>query len=144
MRTYVPKPDQIRRDWVVMDASDQVLGRFASEVARLLRGKHKPEYTPHLDTGDFVVVVNAGKIRLTGTKVKDKVYYRHSGRPGSLRSETVEERLAKTPERVIRAAVWGMLPKNRLGRKLLRKLKVYGGPEHPHEAQQPTPHTTAK
>jgi len=144
MRTYVPKPDQIHRDWVVMDASDQVLGRFASEVARLLRGKHKPEYTPHLDTGDFVVVVNAGKIRLTGTKVKDKVYYRHSGRPGSLRSETVEERLAKTPERVIRAAVWGMLPKNRLGRKLLRKLKVYGGPEHPHEAQQPTPHTTAK
>ena len=144
MRTYVPKPDQIRRDWVVMDASDQILGRFASEVARLLRGKHKPEYTPHLDTGDFVVVVNAGKIRLTGTKVKDKVYYRHSGRPGSLRSETVEERLAKTPERVIRAAVWGMLPKNRLGRKLLRKLKVYGGPEHPHEAQQPTPHTTAK
>lgn len=144
MRTYVPKPDQIRRDWVVMDASDQILGRFASEVARLLRGKHKPEYTPHLDTGDFVVVVNAGKIRLTGAKVKDKVYYRHSGRPGSLRSETVEERLAKTPERVIRAAVWGMLPKNRLGRKLLRKLKVYGGPEHPHEAQQPTPHTTAK
>jgi large subunit ribosomal protein L13 len=140
MGSYVPKESEITREWVVMDAADQVLGRFATEVARLLRGKHKPDYTPYLDTGDFVVVVNAEKVRLTGAKVDDKVYYRHSGRPGSLKSETARERLDKHPERVIQAAVWGMLPKNRLGRKLLRKLKVYAGPEHPHEAQQPTTH----
>jgi len=141
MRTYVPKEGEITRDWVVMDASDQVLGRLASEVARILRGKHKPDYTPHLDTGDFVVVVNAEKVQLTGAKLDQKVYYRHSGRPGSLQSETARERLDKYPERVIQAAVWGMLPKNRLGRKLLKKLKVYAGPEHPHEAQQPKTHT---
>ncbi len=137
MRTFVPKDDEITRDWVVLDATDQVLGRLASEAARLLRGKHKPEFTPFLDTGDFVVIVNAERVRLTGNKLDDKVYYRHSGRPGSLKSETVRERLAKKPEKVIEAAVWGMLPKNRLGRKLLRKLKVYHGPEHPHQAQQP-------
>jgi large subunit ribosomal protein L13 len=137
MRTFVPKDDEITRDWVVLDATDQVLGRLASEAARLLRGKHKPEFTPFLDTGDFVVIVNAERVRLTGNKIDDKVYYRHSGRPGSLKSETVRERLAKKPEKVIEAAVWGMLPKNRLGRKLLRKLKVYHGPEHPHQAQQP-------
>jgi large subunit ribosomal protein L13 len=137
MRTFVPKDDGITRDWVVLDATDQVLGRLASEAARLLRGKHKPEFTPFLDTGDFVVIVNAERVRLTGNKLDDKVYYRHSGRPGSLKSETVRERLAKKPEKVIEAAVWGMLPKNRLGRKLLRKLKVYQGPEHPHQAQQP-------
>ena len=141
MRTYVPKEGEITRDWVVMDASDQILGRLATEVARLLRGKHKPDYTPHLDTGDFVVVVNAEKVKLTGEKLDQKVYYRHSGRPGSLKSETARERLDKYPERVIQAAVWGMLPKNRLGRKLLKKLKVYAGPEHPHEAQQPKTHT---
>ena len=141
MRTYVPKKDEITREWVVMDASDQVLGRFATEVARFLRGKHKPEFTPHLDTGDFVVVINADKVRLTGTKMDDKVYYRHSGRPGNLKSETARERIEKYPERVIQAAVWGMLPKNRLGRKLLKKLKVYPGPEHPHQAQQPKTHT---
>jgi len=141
MRTYVPKEGEISREWVVMDAADQVLGRLATEVARILRGKHKPDYTPYLDTGDFVVVVNAERIHLTGAKLDDKVYYRHSGRPGSLKSETARERLDKHPERVIQAAVWGMLPKNRLGRKLLRKLKVYSGPEHPHEAQQPKIHT---
>ena len=140
MRSYVPKPDEISREWHVMDASERVLGRLASEAARLLRGKHKPQFTPHLDTGDFVVVVNAEKVRVTGRKIDQKTYYRHSGRPGSLRSETLKERLEKYPERVIRAAVWGMLPKNRLGRKLLRKLKVYSGPEHPHEAQQPKVH----
>jgi len=122
---------------VVMDASDQVLGRLATEVARLLRGKHKPDFTPFLDTGDFVVVVNAERVRMTGNKIDDKKYYRHSGRPGSLKVETAKERMDKYPERVIQAAVWGMLPKNRLGRKLLRKLKVYSGPDHPHQAQQP-------
>jgi large subunit ribosomal protein L13 len=137
MQSYVPKPDEIRREWVVMDAENQVLGRLATEAARLLRGKHKPEFTPHLDTGDFVVVVNADKIRLTGNKLEDKTYYRHSGRPGALKSETARERIEKYPERMIQAAVWGMLPKNRLGRKLLRKLKVYSGPDHPHQAQQP-------
>jgi large subunit ribosomal protein L13 len=137
MQSYVPKQDEIRREWVVMDASDKVLGRLATEVARLLRGKHKPEYTPFLDTGDFVVVVNAERVRFTGNKLEDKKYYRHSGRPGSLKVETARERIEKYPERVIQAAVWGMLPKNRLGRKLLRKLKVYAGPDHPHQAQQP-------
>jgi large subunit ribosomal protein L13 len=137
MQSYVPKLDEIHQDWLVMDAADQVLGRFATEVARVLRGKHKPEFTPYLDTGDFVVVVNAERVRLTGTKVEDKKYYRHSGRPGSLKVETARERLEKYPERIIQAAVWGMLPKNRLGRKLLRKLKVYSGPDHPHQAQQP-------
>jgi large subunit ribosomal protein L13 len=137
MSSYVPKSDEIRREWVVMDASDQVLGRLATEVARILRGKHKPDYTPFLDTGDFVVVINADRIRLTGNKLEDKKYYRHSGRPGSLKVETARERMDKYPERIIQAAVWGMLPKNRLGRKLLRKLKVYSGPEHPHQAQQP-------
>jgi large subunit ribosomal protein L13 len=141
MRTYVPKEGEISREWVVMDAADQVLGRLATEVASILRGKHKPDFTPHLDTGDFVVIVNAERVHLTGAKLDDKVYYRHSGRPGSLKSETARERLDKHPERVIQAAVWGMLPKNRLGRKLLRKLKVYSGPEHPHEAQQPKTHT---
>ena len=141
MRTYIPKEGEISREWVVMDAADQVLGRLATEIASILRGKHKPDFTPHLDTGDFVVIVNAERVHLTGAKLDDKVYYRHSGRPGSLKSETARERLDKHPERVIQAAVWGMLPKNRLGRKLLRKLKVYSGPEHPHEAQQPKTHT---
>jgi large subunit ribosomal protein L13 len=141
MRTYVPKPDEITRDWRVLDASEHVLGRLATEAARLLRGKHKADFTPHLDTGDFVVVVNAEKVKVTGNKLDDKMYYRHSGKPGSLKTETLKERLEKYPERVIRDAVWGMLPKNRLGRKLLGKLKVYSGPDHPHEAQQPKVHT---
>jgi large subunit ribosomal protein L13 len=137
MSSYVPRSDEIRREWLVMDASDQILGRLATEVARLLRGKHKPEFTPFLDTGDFVVVVNADRVRLTGNKLEDKKYFRHSGRPGSLKMESARERMEKYPERVIQAAVWGMLPKNRLGRKLMRKLKVYAGPDHPHQAQQP-------
>ena len=140
MRTYVPKAGEIIRDWLVMDASNQVLGRLASEIARLLRGKHKPQFTPFLDAGDFVVVVNAERIQLTGRKELDKIYYRHSGKPGSLKKTTAGELLEKYPERVIQAAVWGMLPKNRLGRKLLKKLKVYSGPEHPHAAQQPKNH----
>ena len=141
MRSYVPKPDDITREWRVLDASEHVLGRLATEAARLLRGKHRADFTPHLDTGDFVVVINADKLRVTGDKMNDKLYYRHSGRPGSLRVESLEERMVKYPERVIRDAVWGMLPKNRLGRKLLRKLKVYRGPDHPHEAQQPKTHS---
>jgi len=141
MRTYVPKPDEITREWRVLDASGHVLGRLATEAALLLRGKHRVDFTPHLDTGDFVVVVNAEKIQVTGDKLDDKMYYRHSGKPGSLKSETLKERLDKYPERVIRDAVWGMLPKGRLGRKILKKLKVYSGPDHPHEAQQPKTHT---
>jgi large subunit ribosomal protein L13 len=141
MRSYVPKIDDITREWRVLDASEHVLGRLATEAARLLRGKHRADFTPHLDTGDFVVVINADKLRVTGDKLNDKLYYRHSGRPGSLRVESLEERMAKYPERVIRDAVWGMLPKNRLGRKLLRKLKVYRGADHPHEAQQPKIHS---
>ena len=137
MRTYVPKPDEITREWLVVDAADQALGRFATQVATLLRGKHKPEFTPFLDTGDFVVVINAEKVRLTGRKTDQKEYFRHSGKPGSLKSETAQEALVKHPDRVIRSAVWGMLPKNRLGRRLLKKLKVYTGPDHPHQAQQP-------
>jgi large subunit ribosomal protein L13 len=137
MRTYVPKPGEITREWLVVDAADQVLGRFATQVATFLRGKHKPDFTPFMDTGDFVVVVNAGQVRLTGRKTEQKEYFRHSGKPGNLKSETLREALDKHPERVVRAAVWGMLPKNRLGRKLIRKLKVYAGPEHPHQAQQP-------
>ncbi|PWB74904.1 MAG: 50S ribosomal protein L13 [Holophagae bacterium] len=141
MRSYVPKPDDITREWRVLDASEHVLGRLATEAARLLRGKHRADFTPHLDTGDFVVVINADKLKVTGDKMNDKLYYRHSGRPGSLRVESLEERMVKYPERVIRDAVWGMLPKNRLGRKLLRKLKVYRGADHPHEAQQPKIHS---
>ena len=141
MRSYVPKISEITREWRVLDASEHVLGRLATEVARLLRGKHRADFTPHLDTGDFVVVINADKLRVTGDKLADKLYYRHSGRPGSLRVESLEERMTKYPERAIRDAVWGMLPKNRLGRKLLRKLKVYRGSEHPHEAQQPKIHS---
>jgi large subunit ribosomal protein L13 len=141
MRSYVPKTDEITREWRVLDASEHVLGRLATEAARLLRGKHRADFTPHLDTGDFVVVVNADKLRVSGDKLVDKLYYRHSGRPGSLRVESLEERMVKYPERAIRDAVWGMLPKGRLGRKLLRKLKVYRGAEHPHEAQQPKIHS---
>ena len=141
MRSYVPKIDDITREWRVLDASEHVLGRLATEAARLLRGKHRADFTPHLDTGDFVVVINADKLRVTGDKMNDKLYYRHSGRPGSLKVESLEERMVKYPERVIRDAVWGMLPKNRLGRKLLRKLKVYRGADHPHEAQQPKIHS---
>lgn len=137
MKTYVPKQDEIRHDWYVIDAADVVLGRLSTKVATLLRGKHKASFTPGLDTGDFVIVVNADKVKLTGNKWEDKRYYRHSGDPGHLHQETASELRDKSPERLVRFAVWGMLPKNRLGRALLKKLKVYAGAEHPHQAQQP-------
>ena len=137
MKTFVPKKGEVRRDWYVIDAADVVLGRLSTRVATLLRGKHKTSFTPGLDTGDFVIVVNADKVKLTGNKWDDKRYYRHSGDPGHLHKETARELRDKSPERLVRFAVWGMLPKNRLGRQLLRKLKVYPGPEHPHQAQQP-------
>ena len=136
-KTYSAKPGEVTRDWYVVDADGQTLGRLATQIADALRGKRKPEYTPHCDTGDFVVVVNAEKIRVTGNKLNDKIYYRHSGYPGGLRSRTLAEMLERRPEEVIRKAVKGMLPRNRLGRQQLTKLKVYAGPEHPHEAQMP-------
>ncbi|MGI8626301.1 MAG: 50S ribosomal protein L13 [Geodermatophilaceae bacterium] len=137
MRTYSPRPGEVDRQWHVIDATDVVLGRLASQVAVLLRGKHKPQFAPHVDTGDFVVVINASKIALTGTKLTDKIVYRHSGYPGGLKQRPVGELLASRPERVIETAVKGMLPHNTLGRKMLTKLKVYGGPNHPHTAQRP-------
>ena len=137
MRTYSPKPGEIARAWHVIDATDVVLGRLASQTAQLLRGKHKPQYAPHLDVGDFVVIVNAGKVALTGSKRDNKVAYRHSGHPGGLKRVRYDELLANRPERAIELAVKGMLPKNTLGRQMLSKLKVYAGPEHPHAAQQP-------
>ena len=135
MKTYTLKGKEITKDWLVVDATGQILGRLATRVASLLLGKHKPTYSPHLDMGDYVVVVNAGKVRVTGKKLSDKVYYRHTGYMGGLKAITLERMLATHPERVIKAAVKGMLPKNRLSRHLLRHLKVYAGPEHPHEAQ---------
>ena len=130
-------PNEIERKWYVVDAAGQTLGRLASEVATILRGKHKPEYTPHVDTGDHVIIINAEKIELTGNKLHDKKYYRHSGYPGGLKVRTAHEMLSKHPERVLELAVKGMLPKNSLGRKMFKKLHVYAGPEHPHEAQKP-------
>ena len=138
MKTYVATPADRERNWLLVDASGQTLGRLASQIAAALRGKRKPTYTPHVDTGDFVIVVNAEKISVTGTKREGKRYYRHSGYPGGLRSRTLEEMLERRPEEVIRLAVKGMLPRNRLARKQLTKLKIYAGPEHPHEAQKPT------
>ncbi|MBV9092945.1 MAG: 50S ribosomal protein L13 [Streptosporangiaceae bacterium] len=140
MRTYSPKGNDITRQWHVIDASDVVLGRLASQVATLLRGKHKPVFAPHVDTGDFVIVVNAAKVALSGTKLQTKRAYRHSGYPGGLRAVSYEQLMARSPERVVEKAVRGMLPKNALGRKTLRKLKVYAGPDHPHQAQQPQPY----
>lgn len=137
MKTYYAKPGEIEREWLLIDATDMVLGRLASEVAKILKGKNKPQYTPHVDTGDFVVIVNADKIRVTGAKALDKVYYHHSGYVGGLKSETFTEAMAKHPERVIEHAVKGMLPKNTLGRAMGMKLKVYAGPEHRHAAQKP-------
>ena len=139
MRTYSPKPGEIERQWHVIDAADVVLGRLATQAATLLRVKHKPVFAPHVDTGDFVIIVNAAKVALTGNKRQTKLAIRHSGYPGGLRSVGYEELLAKRPERAIELAVRGMLPHNRLGRTLIKKLKVYAGPEHPHEAQQPKP-----
>ena len=139
MRTYSPKGRDITRQWHVIDASDVVLGRLASQVAVLLRGKHKPIFAPHVDTGDFVIVINADKVALSGNKLEQKRAYRHSGYPGGLRSISYGELMEKRPERIVEKAVRGMLPKNSLGRKTLRKLKVYAGPDHPHQAQQPVP-----
>jgi large subunit ribosomal protein L13 len=139
VRTFSPKAGDIQHQWHVIDASDVVLGRLASHAAILLRGKHKPIFAPHVDTGDFVIVVNAEKIALTGRKLEQKQAYRHSGYPGGLRAVAYSDLLEKHPERVIEKAVRGMLPKNSLGRSMLRKLKVYAGPEHPHQAQQPVP-----
>ncbi len=139
MRTYTPKPGEIARAWHVIDASDVVLGRLASQTAILLRGKHKPTFAPHVDTGDFVIIINAEKVALTGAKAEKKKAYRHSGFPGGLKAQSYTELLAKSPEKAIEKAVRGMLPKNTIGRQQLTKLKVYSGAEHPHTAQQPKP-----
>lgn len=135
--TYMAKPNQVERKWYVVDAEGQTLGRLASQVAAVLRGKNKPEFTPHVDTGDFVIIINADKVKLTGKKLNNKIYYFHSLYPGGLKKFTAGEMLAKKPVKLVELAVKGMLPKNRLGRKLATKLKVYAGPEHPHQAQQP-------
>jgi large subunit ribosomal protein L13 len=137
MKTYVATPATRERNWLVVDATGKTLGRLATQIADALRGKRKPEYTPHCDVGDFVIVVNAEKVAVTGNKRQQKRYYRHSGFPGGLRSRTFEEMIERRPEEVLRLAVKGMLPRNRLGRQQLRKLKIYAGPEHPHQAQQP-------
>jgi large subunit ribosomal protein L13 len=139
MKTYQAKKEEVEHQWYVVDAEGKVLGRLASELAKILRGKNKPIYTPHVDTGDFVVVVNAKKVALTGKKMKDKIYYRHTGYPGGIREMSAEKLLAKKPAEMIRMAVKGMLPKNSLGRQMLQKLKVYAGPQHPHESQKPVP-----
>ena len=139
MKTYTAKPGEIQRDWYVVDAEGKTLGRLATQIADMLRGKRKPEYTPHCDTGDFVVVINAEKVRVTGRKMEQKLYWRHSGYPGGIRSRTLAEMLDRQPEEVLRKAVKGMIPRNKLGRAQLRKLKVYAGTEHPHAAQQPKP-----
>lgn len=140
-RTYSPKADEIQRDWVIIDATDIILGRLASQAAVLLRGKHKPTFVPHMDSGDFVIIINAEKVALTGAKLEQKRAYRHSGYPGGLRSMTYAELLEKSPVRAVEKAVRGMLPKNTVGRDQLTKLKVYVGAEHPHAAQQPKPFT---
>jgi len=137
MKTYTAKPQTVTRDWYVVDATDKTLGRLATELASRLRGKHKPEYTPHVDTGDYIVVINAEKVRVTGKKATDKTYYRHTGFPGGLKSASFNELIAAAPERVLELAVKGMLPRNPLGRAMRKKLKVYAGTEHPHAAQLP-------
>lgn len=137
MKTFSAKPAQVKRDWYVIDANGKTLGRMATEIARRLRGKHKPEFTPHVDTGDYIVVVNAEKVHVTGKKTTDKMYYHHTGYPGGIKSVSFEKLLEKAPERIIQIAVKGMLPKNSLGREMFKKLKVYAGPEHAHAAQQP-------
>ncbi len=139
MKTYVATPENREREWLVVDATGQTLGRLATQIATALRGKHKPEYTPHCDVGDFVVVVNAEKIAVTGKKRDEKLYHRYSGYPGGLRTRTFSEMLDRRPEEPLRLAVKGMLPRNRIARAQLRKLKIYAGPEHPHAAQQPKP-----
>ncbi len=138
-KTYSPKPDDVQRAWYVVDAEGLPLGRLASEIAQVLRGKHKPQFAPHLDVGDFVVVVNADKVAVTSAKSERKIYYRHSGFPGGLKEESFESLIDRRPEQVMERAVRGMLPKNRLGRQMLKKLKVHAGADHPHEAQSPQP-----
>ncbi|WP_349258503.1 50S ribosomal protein L13 [Aggregatilinea sp.] len=137
MKTYTPTPEDIQREWYVVDAKDKTLGRLATEVARILRGKHKPIFAPHMDTGDYVIIINCEKIRVTGDKLDSKVYYRHSGYPGGIKSVTLRQQLDKFPDRVLHEAVRGMLPKNKLGRAMIKKLKIYSGDKHPHQAQQP-------
>ena len=139
MKTFSAKAEQVQQDWFLVDAEDKTLGRLASEIAHRLRGKHKAEYTPHVDTGDYIVVINAEKVKVTGAKTTDKIYHRHTGYPGGLKSITFEKLIAKAPERVLQTAVKGMLPHNPLGRAMYRKLKVYAGVDHPHAAQQPQP-----
>ena len=139
MRTFTEKTEEIEREWYVVDAEGQTLGRLASRIAPFLKGKHKPTYTPHLDCGDFVIIVNAEKVRVTGRKLDQKLYYHHSGYPGGLKSISLRNQLDKHPERVLESAIRGMLPKNKLGRRMIKKLKVYAGDSHPHEAQQPKP-----
>ena len=137
MGTFTAKPETVVQDWYLVDATDKVLGRLATQIATRLRGKHKPEYTPHVDTGDHIVIVNAAKIRVTGDKINQKKYYRHSGYPGGIKETVLSDELENNPERVIERAVKGMLPKNSLGRTMFRKLRVYAGPDHTHQAQQP-------
>lgn len=138
-KTYFPKTDDIVQEWYVLDATGQNLGRLASRIATVLLGKHKPSFTPGVDTGDYVIVINAEKVTVTGSKLDDKYYYRHSGYPGGFKQISLRDQLEKHPERVLDRAVWGMLPHNKFGRSLMKKLKVYAGPNHPHEAQQPKP-----
>jgi len=139
MKTYQAKKEELEHKWYLVNADGKVLGRLSTELVKILKGKNKPTYTPHMDTGDFVVVVNAGKVTLTGKKMKDKIYYHHTGYPGGIKEMNAEKLLAKKPTEMIRMAVKGMLPKNSLGRQMLRKLKIYAGPSHPHEAQKPVP-----
>ena len=139
MNTFSAKPAEVRRDWFVVDATGKTLGRLSTEIARRLRGKHKPEYTPHVDTGDYIVVVNAEKVRVTGNKIKDKMYHHHTGYIGNLKSKSLEKMLDEHPERVLEKAVKGMMPKGPLGRQMFKKLRVFKGPEHDHAAQQPIP-----
>jgi large subunit ribosomal protein L13 len=139
MNTFSAKPAEVRRDWFVVDATGKTMGRLSTEIAHRLRGKHKPEYTPHVDTGDYIVVINAEKVRVTGNKIKDKIYYHHTGYIGNLKSASLEKMLDEHPERVLEKAVKGMLPKGPLGRQMFKKLRVFKGPEHDHAAQQPIP-----
>jgi large subunit ribosomal protein L13 len=139
VRTFTAKTAEIEREWYVVDAEGQTLGRLASRIAPIIKGKHKPIYTPHLDCGDYVIIINADKVRVTGQKMEQKFYYRHSGYPGGIKSISLRDQLARYPERVLQSAVKGMLPKNKLGRRMIKKLKVYAGDSHPHEAQQPKP-----
>ena len=138
-KTYIPKASELVNEWVLVDANDQLLGRLAAQIASVLLGKNKPQFTPGVDTGDFVVVINAERVRVTGNKMEDKVYYHHSGHPSGIKAITLRQQLGKYPDRVLRNAVWGMLPHNKFGRALLKKLKIYAGPEHPHSAQNPKP-----